>query len=241
MTILHVYLDESGTHYGSEALVVAGYLSSLEMWQQFESEWNKALHDYSLPYFHMTDYANGVGDYANWAGNIRTERLGRFIEIINRNTLASYGLAISKKAFESECPEGIINKVAGAYGFAFCKCMIDIANDLSQIGEDVHAVYVLENGVAGQYQILNAYDETERERFKVLSLRFEDKRNFVPLQAADILAYELYKELPQQVGGRIRPIRKSLRLLQHGRTRWSYLDEKRIRDLVSRSSSNGLL
>jgi hypothetical protein len=115
MAILHAYFDESGSHSDSDSFVVAGYLASVDMWRQFEAQWNEALNDFDLPFFHMADYANMVGYYAGWPENVRRSRLGRLIDIINRNTLASYGAGISKKVFETVCPLEIQRSCGGLY------------------------------------------------------------------------------------------------------------------------------
>jgi hypothetical protein len=52
-----------------------------------------------------------------------------------------------------------------------------------------------------------------REKYKLLSLKFEDKRGFSPLQAADILAYEVYRQLPKFVGIDQHPVREELKQL----------------------------
>src|SRR5258708_7357699 len=73
--ILAGYFDESGTHDASEAIAVAGYLSTPERWAMFEQEWKKALADFDgLPFFHMADFANSAPPYySTWTPEQKIE------------------------------------------------------------------------------------------------------------------------------------------------------------------------
>jgi len=51
---------------------------------------------------------------------------------------------------------------------------------------------------------------TFREKLRVLSLTFGEKQTFPSLQAADVLAYELCKQVARNIGIETRPTRKSL-------------------------------
>lgn len=204
MVILQAYFDESGTHGPSDRLVVAGFLSTVEQWQSFETEWNNALAEYGLPFFHMTDYNARVGLYADWTEEMRQARLGRLLDIIGNTVIASYGVSLSKKTFESSFSPRAKRWVGSPYSFAALHCFLLASIDCDTIEGDVQAAYIFEDGAKGKGEILKAYDfltkiPNGKDVTRVLSLRFEDKRNFVPLQAADILAWELYRDYPNQV------------------------------------------
>jgi hypothetical protein len=53
---------------------------------------------------------------------------------------------------------------------------------------------------------------SDRDRYLLGTCQFEDKKEFVPLQAADVLAYEVYKFTTEQVvkGGTGRSVREEL-------------------------------
>jgi hypothetical protein len=204
---LHGYFDESGTHCGSRAVSVAGYLSTADRWLDFEKEWKQALCEYGLcpGYFHMTDFVARRGIYADWTDDERRDRLAKLICIINRNTLASVGFALPMRDYYSSFSQAAKRYTGGAYGLAAVSCFMDASRAIQPEYAAARIAYVFERGVKGRGQVMKVFDQAWdslelREKHRLLSLKYEDKRDLVPLQAADILAYELYRHLPIQLG-----------------------------------------
>lgn len=236
MVVLQGYFDESGTHADSDSVVLAGFLSTFERWQQFEAEWNKSLAEYDLPFFHMTDFANQVGHYASWSEDMRRARLGRLLEIVHGHAMASYGVSLSKKVFEAAFTPSAKRVVGNPYSFAALHCFLLVGTDLRQLDGEAWATHILESGANGTGEILSAYDFLVKidatELTRMVSLRFEDKRLFVPLQAADILAYEMYKEHSNQVGVRHQQQRYPFHLLYQMPHNWKFFGEQDIREFA---------
>ena len=90
----------------------------------------------------------------------------------------------------------------GAYGLAAIACFMDLGGILGKLHINERVAYVFESGSEGAPQVnrvfqANIKDPLQRDNLHLLSLNFKDKRDFLPLQAADILAYELYQESPR--------------------------------------------
>jgi hypothetical protein len=218
MLTLHAYFDESGTHDDSEAIVVAGYLSTAEQWALFIDEWNEALSEWNLDFFHMVDFANHAEEYAHWTDDQRRFRFARLAAIIKRHTLASVAIGFMRSAYNTIFDKGTKRFVGGPYGAAASMCFLDVADRMRPSYPSARIAYVFESGGPGHGQILSVFEMNDslpenREHFMLLSLKFENKRDFAPLQAADILAYEIYRHLPRHVGTDSRPVRSELRHL----------------------------
>jgi hypothetical protein len=56
IAMFRAFFDESGTHKESPVMVIAGYVSKLSLWTQFEREWKEVLSEYNIKVFHMTDF-----------------------------------------------------------------------------------------------------------------------------------------------------------------------------------------
>ena len=93
--------------------------------------------------------------------------------------------------------------------------------------------YVLESGTRGRNALSWIHAEGQKDaewqdNNRIVSLSFQNKRFFLPLQAADILAYELFKHLPNQLQGRVRPDRYPLRQLATINNEWHYTDDAEL-------------
>jgi hypothetical protein len=217
--VLKGYFDESGTHGSSTAISVAGYLSTPEKWLAFEQEWKAAKDAYGLEFFHMTDFVARQQQYATWNDAVRAERLTNLIGIINRNVIASVGFALPIRDYYSIFSKIAKRYVGGPYGLAAISCFMDASKAIRSQHPEARIAYVFERGVKGKGQVMKVFDrvcdELEvRESNRLASLTYEDKRDFSPLEAADILAYELYRYLPLQLKEIPGEIRKPLLALR---------------------------
>ena len=143
--------------------------------------------------------------------------------------------------FEHEFTPAARRHVGGAYGFAASVLMLEAARFVEETlkpeGTPFQIAYVFESGDLGVGQIMklvqaNLMDEEQAAKLHLLSFRIEDKRKFVALQAADILAYELYQHFPRQMGIDPRPPRRyNLNQLAANKSwNWRYMSRQRMRE-----------
>jgi hypothetical protein len=145
-------------------------------------------------------------------------------------------------------PGDIRRKSGGPYGLAAMAMADSVAELVQPLIGDPSVAYVFEQGAVGATQIFKVFqdvmaDDNRRRDLRVLSITFEDKRDFPPLQAADLLAYELHKQLPRQLGTETRPTRYPLRELAKLRHSWGSLDAEGMRnwhDIIGIALSYGL-
>lgn len=234
--IFTAYLDESGTHKTSSVVVVAGFISDASRWENFTQEWKEALDDYHLAYFHMTDFENKRGQFKGWNGQERKNRLNRFLGIIKKYALYSMGWAVPRQPFDAILSEPAKAICVDAYGLAAIGCFRSFAQIAVDPRVDGWGEYVMESGARGSGALLKIFnigseDPEWLDNNRIKSLTFQDKRLFLPLQAADILAYELYKQLPRQLGMEGRQIRYPLKQLVTPIKDWHYTDDAELRSI----------
>jgi hypothetical protein len=234
LLILAGYFDESGTHDKAEAITVAGYLSTPERWEAFEREWKAALEEFRIPFFHMADFCNGASSYRDWGPELKLERFDRLVKIINAHVLMSVGYTILVSRYRALFSPKARRAGGGAYGLVANCCFIDVAEYCRENHPYAWVRYFFESGAAGAGEILknfqlNARIPQQKEYYRTLALSFEDKRSFCQLQAADILAYELYRHLPRQLGLDTRSgTRRELQALAVPPKRWRTLDDAEL-------------
>ena len=63
LVVIVAYFDESGTHADSKVFALGGYVGLQTRWIALESDWSRALSQYSISCFHMTDFENQHGEF----------------------------------------------------------------------------------------------------------------------------------------------------------------------------------
>ena len=84
--MLKAYFDASGAQ-DQLAVVVAGFVSSAELWMEWEEEWLKKLSDYGLAYFHYKEL-NG------WPKSKRSDLAADLCAMIRPYVSAKTGVAV---------------------------------------------------------------------------------------------------------------------------------------------------
>ena len=234
---LSVYMDKSGPNAVIPAITVAGVVSTVEGWDAFNEEWFEALHDFeNLPHFHMTDYESGTGLYKDWqARDVKKERLRRLLGIIKRHVLAVVGASVSLADCESYFGAPPLQT---AYGLTATHCFM-LLPQFRYVMErpDERIVYIFEQGDEGHGKLGKQYDDmyaTEwRRTYNRLAGKLEvERKDFPPLQAADILAFEGWKKWAREYGGETLPTRYPFtELSQSIPNQWATLTPMRMKDV----------
>ncbi len=202
------YLDESGTHAGSENLVVAGYLALADEWIAFETEWRTALAEYGIESFHMTDFSNAAPPFNGCSDAVRQSCLQKLVSVTNRHAWGGFYLTISLAAYRRTITPGADKWLGGPYGLAMVRCFFEMGDALVKVDPARQISYVLEDGARGKGQVLKVFElNKNKPELGLIELTFANKTRFVPLQAADILAYEVYRARDRQLSskGILRP------------------------------------
>lgn len=230
---LTAYFDESGTHKDSHVVAVAGFIASDESWAEFSTEWVSALTEFKLPFFHMADFAAKAPGY-RWPEELRRGRLQRLLSIIVNHVGVSVGTAIPTALYKKNVVDSVDRLLGGPYGMAAASCFLDLGDIVRPTAESIACVF--ERGAEGVGEVTKSYrrltrDKAFRQYTTLASLSFEDKRKLVPLQAADILAYELHRRVQTQLGLDARPRRNHpLAVLSQRPNAWVHFKEGALKD-----------
>ena len=200
MAMFTVYFDESGTHTESEAVSVGGYLSTVDQWERFQNSWDEILKEAGIEFFHMTDHQNRQGPYKNWSEFKHRRVLEKLIIEIRSRTRVPIGASVPVADFAEYQKVCEASQECSAYTFCAVQCLSQVGEWADQYGHDEPIAYVLESGAGFNKQLDKLRDElggneVRKKRYRFGSLTIADKRQMNPLQAADILAYELNKEM----------------------------------------------
>ncbi len=202
MTLLKGYMDETG-HSKDERqrfVGVAGLVALVEDWEASERKWKETLSVFKIPYFHMKDFANRRKHYENWSELKRKKLLGKLFRIIATTHPFPVGAIVSLDDYRSFSAEDR-ELMGDPYHYCLMGCVYMPAWRTENASTDTRIAIIFSEqsefkNMAGLLLDDFKQNNTAGKRFDLPE--FEDMKTFVPLQAADIVAYELYKEFERR-------------------------------------------
>jgi hypothetical protein len=206
--IIQCFLDESGTDIAdSKAAVVAGLVVNEGGFLELGLQWNRMLkrHGIEGP-LHMREFG-------------KHQRLG-YLSYDQRRSLLSDAMTLINACkahsvagflLSSDYEECFGNKPSARpmsmYGTCFILTVRVNAEVARLAGIDAPIAYVMDSGNPYSHHVLEAYRTIRKhqesdEYLNVGGLTFGDDRTDIPLQAADVIAWAVRRQLQQESGFR---------------------------------------
>jgi len=215
LAIMRAYLDESGIHKGADICAIAGYFGDQCAWEKFETEWGSILGDFEVPEFHAKcfwprdDKGKRVEPYAGWSDQKATEFLDKLLKAITDCCIYPVGAAVVGKEWKGlsvderryltggEIRNGRFKTTGSpskSYFLPFLQVVQRIARYCEE-GEKVCCFFGLDRTFSGY--ALNYYRDIIKRKWDWAShlgdIGFPLGIDTTPLQAADLLSYEVYQ------------------------------------------------
>lgn len=229
--MIQVYLDESGIHGDAHACVVAGYTGSVASWKKFERPWRRLLKRFKLSEFHAQrfwghqDGAKRSSPFNTWTDHQADEFLNEVFRIIENSRIAPVAAAVPLEDWKMISEQyrhfltggdfDAVKKAAAtpgaptkSYYLALAACITNAARH-ARAGTKVHFVLDLNQQLAPYATILfQKFRErgSLRVRTRLGGMSFENSQVALPLQAADLLAFQFFKhiEARKRLGATVR-------------------------------------
>lgn len=233
---------------------MAGFVGSQQRWLELEGDWRKALDCWGLDSFHMTDFESYYRNYSNWTRDQHRDRLNHLLDLISSHTMGYIGFGLSIQAYERALAEDMRDKLTAYHVLAFCcfrygsQLLHEMTDVFRQISADLDTppdlldfptAFVYDEVGKGRGALQETYERIAsvgsiKQDLHVVSLSYQSKRNLAALQAADILAYELWKDIPRSLGLSQRPKRYPMRRIEEfsRSVSWHFYDEEQLRAMA---------
>lgn len=234
--VIRAYLDESGIHEGSPVITVAGYFARPKQWQAFTRAWNRILKPAGIKCFHASDCQALQGEFKGWDKADRDNLVAQLLPIIPQHAGAGLAISLVLEDFENALTgrEELRQYLGEPYGACFQWLISTVLDTTQRAGtKEAIAVFHEQNDLQGVALRAFAYLQRRKDANKNLrSLTFGSKETYTPLQAADILAYEVGKRLLRPCG----PGRRSFQAITPvGRKpRVRFYDKQNMPKLISK-------
>ena len=184
---LWAYFDESGWHAPRDEggrlrkLTVGGCISTFESWECFSLEWADAIAKMDLPYFHMADFeARKRPPYNTWTDDQRKNRLNALLNILGSKERHCYGF--TNLARPNDTTSSIYER-----------CAHDLLIELSMYDEQFAVIFAHHPEYGRHTQLLDLLIKYGMGK-TIRSCTIMLPADTCPLQAADIVAYEISRE-----------------------------------------------
>jgi hypothetical protein len=209
--MLSAYFDETGHSRDEKQLFngMAGVLAPADHWAAFEEKWGQTLEEFKIPFFHMKDFASLRGPFKGWSEEKRRRLYGKLLAHMETAYIFPVGVSISMSAFRS-FPEEQRKLFIDPYHLGFLTVIgqTTVFMNNSGMSPEEKADLVFSDQVEFRSKAHELYDEIIRAPYdtvrmlstarviksRILPPSFRDMRDFAALQAADVVAYEVYKE-----------------------------------------------
>ena len=217
MVMLTTYLDETG-HSQDERqkfVGIAGLMAKAEAWKRFEREWQRTLKKFNLPYIHMKERATL---FKGWPKSKLEKLSAKLWGIIREAKAIPLGSIIPMEDYRALGPElrkylidpyylamqncvslATLPAVPGAREFKHARVAMVFSDQVQFKNEAMRLYAAIEKEwnepIVGRGNVV-PYKNVQKDR--VDPPVFRDMRVLLPLQAADMVAYEIYKEFERE-------------------------------------------
>ena len=233
VAVFKVYVDESGVHGSSPVVTVAAYLARPKQWEAFTKEWKRAIRPIQV--YHATDAANCRREFDGWKPEQVAELAARALPIIPKHVGMAVAVGIQMddyKAALKERPE-LMSLLGEPYGACLQWVLTILLRSKAEHNNREQIAFFHEQNDY-KPEAMRVYDYvTKRWNIgAVSSFSFGSKEKYVPLQAADIYAYEANKRLRDPT----RPNRRALDALVPDKSRavLRYFNRENMGELIGR-------
>lgn len=202
ITAIDVSIDQPRRKF----LVMAGFVSEAGLWDQFDKRWRKRLSDDGLTYFHMQRFAQSSKPFdVGWKNDEKRRQalLRDLLDLIAAHTFRKFVCVVQTSEFEklSESTRKRMGRtplaIAGTFMAGMAKHWCLQERPRLQLPE-----FIFEDGDDGKGSLISAMENaTGRTPIFRHKKDYLEKgiRAFSPLQASDILAFEI-KKIVDEVG-----------------------------------------
>lgn len=210
---LSLYIDDSGTAPDQSTAVAAGWIAKYPTWNFFNREWDKVrnVESHKFSVMHMAEFVYGDGEFEDWLLETKEAVLKKLFPIFHKRILRGFALGVIKKDFDEIVPPELRRQGhTNHYTYAIRRLMgfVHKWRHDNQIQEEIQYFFdFMDKHDPRRIEIENVLTTigTPEQNFAFYGLRrdgfhFIDKDGIPPLQAADMLAWTVYRAMQHEVG-----------------------------------------
>jgi Protein of unknown function (DUF3800) len=196
VALLKAFIDDSGSGGDSPWFVLAGYVGTAEAWDAFDKPWREVLDGPpKLEYFkHSEVYGYDTQWGAISSKQQRQQRLDAFIDVVGKHASRSIYVRLKQKDYDEVIKPYVPPMWQNAYYFLFTGFLSAGTSTEKWSGENRKIEFFFDSNQDVEKPSRKLYSQVcDLPYFagRVEGIHYKDEKLFLPLQAADLLAWEV--------------------------------------------------
>jgi hypothetical protein len=210
IVILTAFSDDSGSDGTTPFFVLAGYVAEVERWNAFSEDWGMMLERQPrIEYFKMREAESRRGQFGGWSIEQAVAKQIQLAECIKRHARFGIGSFVSHRAYNAIMRDRLPPTCDSPYWLCFMEIVQGLIN--VSVDSEVQKVnFVFDTQGEGYERRGKMSFGGLREIFQEMgiphkdiigSISYDDDRNVLPLQAADMLAWHMRRHTDKALSG----------------------------------------
>ncbi len=247
MAVLVGYFDEShASEREAGAFSVAGFVSTAEHWEALTYEWALILCEYRIKEFKSADCASRLDAFEGWPTEKQIACVCALLSVLERSVLIGVFSTVLAKDFKEIVEPALAADSALRDPYLFCwqGCLAQVRNAAAPPQGEKIRFHIDDGDIARgkALELFYSFRHAQGLDDQWGGVTAESSKDFAPLQAADVLAYETYKRTDTLAYGPARRIRPSTeRLRATKRLYGAWWDAKTLQAFVENRTEPGLM
>jgi len=201
LTVLKAFIDDSGSGGDSPWVVLAGYVGTVDDWDgpAFGKEWTDALNNVPRINYFKASEAESLRSDGQWAGISKIQRdakIDSLIKVIQRRARHAIYVRLKQRHYDRIVKNSLIKKqFENPYYILFTYLVMAIMALQNTIGGDLMTEFIFDSHERFEkpsklvYEVL--MEHPDLARLASPNILYRDDQKFLPLQAADLLAWQV--------------------------------------------------
>lgn len=235
---IQAFIDDSGTKGQGRAFAMAGFMAEAHIWECFSEEWHEVLErEPAVSQFKMREAAKFRGEFHKMSKADRDDKVRSLVQILNSDEFMAISCTVDIDAFNKYIVP-LQKKPINDPFFLSCQAITrSMCIELLRQKERFELVFdehsIIGPHVKRWYPVLKLMLTKDEEAVFPTEPLFRNDKEFMPLQAADLLAWLLRRELdgkPHSFGWVVDELKETRRSAHS-----QHLDEKRLKDIAEKA------
>ncbi|MGA2312025.1 MAG: DUF3800 domain-containing protein [Xanthobacteraceae bacterium] len=207
LVMLRAFFDDSGTHEGgrwepSKVVAVGGIFGTEGELRGLEAEWQKHLDrplcgsKPKLSRFHMTECQASDGEFTGWTRTETDYFCHQLGTVIIDSGVSAYGMACFRKDWDDLITGDARAVLGDAEGNCVRNCFLKAATWAQMYTFDPEMIFFIDDRPHRQREnrlVFNVFQTQSMPPPELVGLSFVTSHKLLPLQAADLIAWEFYR------------------------------------------------